>query len=142
MRNCPTLSTRGRLRIVPAAERSIMGHVAMALSRRPRSLRRGLGDIGGSAVGALTSIFQTMTVESAVTPTVTIDLQSGSSSGGPDLLSRFIQPTVRFYGPAGVVTIAPFGDSADSGPLPGLVVAAGGVATALAFMYLGHLIFK
>lgn len=86
----------------------------------------------GDTLGALANIYDTLTIQTAVTPSAVIDLKSALASGPPSPIAQFLQPTIILSGPAGDQVIAPYGVAGDG--------TAGTIAIAALLMGLGYVI--
>jgi hypothetical protein len=98
---------------------------------RIQTRRQGLGDLDLSdpATIALAAITPTLTIQTSITPPMTIDLTGGGggSSGG---LVTFLKPTVTLNTPLGGVVIAPAGAASGITPDVGTWAMFAGLALA------------
>lgn len=72
---------------------------------------RSFGDTGSDALAALSTVAPTVTIQTTVTPEIPLSLVPNGGPGGANGLAGFLRPTLRLYGPDGIVlaTVAPAG---------------------------------
>lgn len=85
--------------------------------RRPRQGRmQGFGDLNPTAIvsTAISSLYDTMEVRTALTPPAVINLKTAlDPNSPPSPVAQFLQPTIVLTGPSGQQVIAPYGQAPD-----------------------------
>lgn len=80
----------------------------------------------GNPAASLANLYSTVQIRTSITPPVNVNVADAlqyDPNAPPSAIAQFIKPTVILQGPAGRVSIAPYGEAGDGTLMTVLIVA-------------------